>query len=83
MLIPLAIWDLTWKGLSLWNSAKHNSKKWFVALLIVNSAGLLPIIYHFYFREDSIKNKKQIAYSVLAILVSIAFSALAIYATLP
>ncbi|OGC46531.1 hypothetical protein A2V49_00595 [candidate division WWE3 bacterium RBG_19FT_COMBO_34_6] len=43
--IPLAIWDLVWKAIALWTSAKNDQKYWFVALLIINSIGILPITY--------------------------------------
>ncbi len=41
----LLIWDLVWRGLALWRSARNNQSTWFVVLLAVNSAGFLPIIY--------------------------------------
>jgi Family of unknown function (DUF5652) len=44
-LIALGVWELTWKGFALWRAAKNNHKYWFVPLLIINSMGLLPIIY--------------------------------------
>jgi len=43
--VSILIWDLTWRGMALWKSAKNNQKYWFIALLIVNSIGLLPITY--------------------------------------
>jgi len=39
------IWDLAWKGVALWSASKRDEKVWFVILLIVNSIGILPIIY--------------------------------------
>ncbi len=41
----LALWDLAWKGVALWRAAKRKELWWFVALLIVNSMGILPIVY--------------------------------------
>jgi methionyl-tRNA synthetase len=41
------IWFITWKGLALWRAAQLGQKKWFIALLIVNTLGLLEIIYIF------------------------------------
>lgn len=43
------VWSLAWKGFALWKSAKNNQKKWFIAILILNTLGLLEIIYLFYF----------------------------------
>lgn len=43
--ITVAVWDLAWKGVALWKASQRKEKGWFVVLLIVNSAGILPIIY--------------------------------------
>ena len=45
LIIAIIIWDITWKGFALWKAARNESKGWFVALLLVNSVGVLPIIY--------------------------------------
>lgn len=45
LLIPLAIADLALKGWGMWRAAKMNKTIWFIALLIVNSMGVLPIIF--------------------------------------
>lgn len=47
LLIPLLIWSLAWKGLALWRAARRGETAWFVVLLIVNTLGLLEIIYYF------------------------------------
>lgn len=39
------IWSLIWKGLSLWKAAQLSHKKWFILLLVVNTFGILDIIY--------------------------------------
>jgi len=39
------LWSLVWKGLALWKAAKNNSKFWFVLLLVVNTLGILEILY--------------------------------------
>lgn len=41
----LLIVDLILKGVTLYKSAQRDQKVWFVALLLVNSMGILPIIY--------------------------------------
>lgn len=48
----LAIWTLIWKGFALWYAARNHQKKWFILLLIVNTAGILEIIYLAGFRRD-------------------------------
>ena len=41
----ISIWDLSWKGVALRYAAQRGEKIWFIFLLILNSVGILPIIY--------------------------------------
>lgn len=43
----LIIWSAVWKGLALWHSARQRQPWWFVILLLVNTLGILDIIYLF------------------------------------
>jgi len=47
----LTIWALVWKGIALWKAAQNNSKVWFIVLLVVNTVGILEIIYIFFFSK--------------------------------
>ena len=49
--IPLMLWSVIWKGIALWRSAQNRQTGWFVALLIVNTAGILEIIYLMFFTK--------------------------------
>lgn len=51
--IPIIIWVLFWKGYALWITVKNNDKKWFVAILILNTLGILEIIYLFYIAKKT------------------------------
>jgi hypothetical protein len=53
LLIALIAWDVIWKGIALWRAARHDQLSWFIALLIVNSIGILPIIYLLIYRRSS------------------------------
>ena len=55
VMVPVILWDLVWRGMALWKSARKAQKGWFLALLIVNSVGILPIIYLAFFQK---KGKK-------------------------
>lgn len=48
----LIIWLLIWKGIALWHAARNKQKVWFVALILVNTVGILEIIYLVFFRKD-------------------------------
>lgn len=56
-IIALAIWDLIAKGFGLWNAARNNQRNWFIAILFINSAGILPVLYLKFFKR---KNKNSI-----------------------
>lgn len=47
----VALWSLIWQGIALWYAAQEKKKGWFIALLILNTVGLLPIIYLIWFRQ--------------------------------
>jgi len=40
-------WTLVWKGFALWRSAELRQKYWFIAILLINTLGILEIIYLF------------------------------------
>lgn len=45
ILFALALVDLILKGWALWRAARMSKQVWFIALLIVNSIGILPAIF--------------------------------------
>jgi hypothetical protein len=45
LLLLAVVWDLVWKLIALWNSARNNQIAWFVVIGVINSVGILPIIY--------------------------------------
>lgn len=47
----LAIWELIWKGLALWRAGRNKQVAWFVVMLILNTAGILEIIYLLFFSK--------------------------------
>lgn len=51
VIFALIIWSLFWKGLALWHSAHENNKNWFIAILVLNTVGILEILYLFVFAK--------------------------------
>ena len=45
IIVILFIWDFIWKGIGMWKAARLGQKGWFVAIFILNTLGILPIIY--------------------------------------
>lgn len=55
LLVIAIVWSLIWKGVALWKSARYGQKAWFVVLLIVNTVGLLEIIYLGFFQKKPVQ----------------------------
>jgi methionyl-tRNA synthetase len=53
-IVLVIIWSFIWKGIALWKCGRNNQLAWFVVLLVINTAGILEIIYLLVFQ-----NKKQ------------------------
>lgn len=49
ILALLVLWEVVWKGIGLWHAARNSQKYWFVAILILNTVGILPILYLYVF----------------------------------
>ncbi len=45
LFVLVVVWEMIWKGFALWKSAQKGQTAWFVAILILNTIGILPIIY--------------------------------------
>jgi len=45
------LWSIVWKGFALWRGAKYDQRNWFIAILVLNTAGILEIIYLFGFAK--------------------------------
>ena len=56
LLVLVSLWSLVWQGFGLWYSAENKQKGWFIAMLLVNALGLLPIIYLLWFKP---KKKRE------------------------
>lgn len=55
-LLVVMTWTIVWTGLALWTSARRGSKGWFIVFLLVNTVGLLEIIYLL-----AVKRKKKLS----------------------
>lgn len=53
---PFLIWSLAWKGTALWKAATKKQLIWFLILLIINTSGMLEIIYIFYLNKWDLDN---------------------------
>lgn len=45
------IWSAVWKLLALWKAARTKHVGWFIAIALLNTLGIVPILYYFFFSE--------------------------------
>ncbi|GIW61533.1 MAG: hypothetical protein KatS3mg089_0385 [Patescibacteria group bacterium] len=48
------LWAILWKGLALWRAAQGEQKYWFIAMLILNTLGVLEIIFLLRFAKNKL-----------------------------
>lgn len=51
------VWSAVWKAIALYKAARLEQKVWFGALFILNTFGLLEILYIFYFSKTQIQKQ--------------------------
>ncbi|MFA6022875.1 MAG: DUF5652 family protein [Candidatus Pacearchaeota archaeon] len=57
-IVAIAVWSLAWKGIALWKAARQKQMIWFIVLLVVNTLGILEILYIFWFSKMSSSKKE-------------------------
>ena len=51
VLYLLIAWSIIWKGIALWHSARNKQLVWYIVLLIINTVGILEIVYLIFFKK--------------------------------
>lgn len=51
LVVVAGLWTLPWTGVALWKAARRGDKGWFVALLLLQTVGILEILYIFVFSK--------------------------------
>ena len=46
------VWTLPWKGVALWKAARNYQRGWYLAMLIIQTLGILEILYILFFQKD-------------------------------
>lgn len=49
--ILILIWSAIWKLIALWKSARNNQLGWFITIAIINTIGILEILYIYVFSK--------------------------------
>ena len=45
LFIVLTVWDTVWKLIAMWKAGRNNHLVWFICIALINTIGVLPIIY--------------------------------------
>ncbi|MBI4187801.1 MAG: hypothetical protein HY529_01195 [Chloroflexi bacterium] len=45
LLLASIAWSMVWKGIGLWRAGRNTHLVWFIILLVVNTLGILELIY--------------------------------------
>ena len=53
VLIIFIIWEVVWKLIALWKASRNNNLAWFIWITLINTLGILPIIYILKHKKDS------------------------------
>ena len=51
LLALIVIWSIVWKAIATWHAARNSQLGWFIALFIINTVGMLEIIYLLFFAK--------------------------------
>jgi hypothetical protein len=54
-IILILLWSFILKGLALYRAGANRQKGWFTSLLILNTAGILEILYLLFFSKKKTK----------------------------
>lgn len=56
----ITVWTFFWKGYAIWTAIKNDQKRWFVVFLLVNTVGILEIVYIFKIAKKSWADVKKV-----------------------
>jgi hypothetical protein len=58
LVLAIVIWTMIWKCLALWKASQRREMTWFVVIFIINTFGILDIIYYYFVgkNDDYLEN---------------------------
>lgn len=67
ILIIGIIWELIWKAAALWRAAQDEHRVWFAVILLLNTLGVIPILYLLLHSSRSYKRERSSYENVIPI----------------
>jgi len=59
LIFLIIAWELILKLIGMWDAARRGQSGWFILMGIVNSFGIIPLIYLGFFRKPIKRNKEN------------------------
>lgn len=59
IILVLQLWTVPWKGIALWIATKREEKWWFIAILMLQTLGILEIVYIFFIAKHKFTFHEQ------------------------
>lgn len=53
LFVVFLVWIFAWKAIALWHAARNGQRWWFLALTVINIAGIPEIVYLKWFQKDA------------------------------
>ncbi len=60
--LPFVAWIVFWRGFALWKAASKRQLIWFIVILVVNTLGILEIVYVFFLYKFDIDGGKALQF---------------------
>jgi len=54
LLATIAIFEGILKAFALWRAARNNDKNWYIAIVFLNTVGILPLIYLLFISKKNV-----------------------------
>lgn len=58
LIAVITIWSTLLKGVGLWRAANLKQRNWFIVMLVINSVGIIELIYLFRFASKKLTIKE-------------------------
>ncbi|MFA5464211.1 MAG: DUF5652 family protein [Dysgonamonadaceae bacterium] len=52
-IIILILWEAVWKLIAMWKASRNNHLVWFICIALINTIGILSIVYILMHRNKS------------------------------
>ncbi|MCU1413498.1 MAG: hypothetical protein JWN80_838 [Microbacteriaceae bacterium] len=61
LIVILGLWEAVWKAIALWQAGRNRHLAWFIVMFILNTAGILEIVYIFAVGRPALRAKEASA----------------------